>query len=198
MPRRWTRGRPGDGPPRMAPASRLPGAGGAAGADAHGAGAPGGWLAELLTSAAVGQAVTLPQPIALAGRAFGGLVVERDFRTASKARLLRLLPGDALYIAKLGDVRHEHAVMCTLRAMNQRWRQRGIGVCGVPVEAVTYSIFPIGTEAGLVEVVPASATLRELAQGVSYDKRHLRVCVYIYIYIYIYTYIHTYIYTHIL
>lgn len=135
----------------------------------------GAWIVELLADVCVGQTVVLPRPIAIAGRAFGSFVVERDFRTASKARLLRMLPGDALYISKMGDVRHEHAMMCTLRHMNQRWRQCRTAVCGTTIEAVTYAIFPLGAEAGLVEVVPQSATLRELAQGISHDKRHLRV-----------------------
>jgi len=65
--------------------------------------------------------------------------------------------------------------MCALRQMNRRWRQHGLSVCGVPVEALAYGIFPLGTQAGLVEAVPESKTLCDLAAGYTMADRHQRV-----------------------
>merc|ERR1712060_767111 len=65
--------------------------------------------------------------------------------------------------------------MCALRHMNRRWAQRGVAVCGVPVEAITYQIIPLGTQIGLVQVVQDSWTLCDLAEGCPHSERHLRV-----------------------
>jgi hypothetical protein len=59
--------------------------------------------------------------------------------------------------------------------MNQLWQSEGVKACGVHVEAVTYNIIPIGTEAGLIEVVARSRTLRELASDYASEERSLRV-----------------------
>lgn len=122
-----------------------------------------------------GEMVTWPRPLDIGGQRFDRAAVIRVYGTASGARLLHLLPGGPRCIWKLGDVRHEHAVMSALRHMNRRWRRCGLAVCGFPVQAVTYDILPIAAEAGLVEVVHGSSTLRELGSECSREEKHLRV-----------------------
>jgi len=136
---------------------------------------PGPWLTKALSGHRVCELVPFPRPLSIGAGEFTHFVVEREFRTASQAQLLRLLPGDAYYISKFEDIRHEYAVMCALCRMNLRWKEKGVTVCGMPVELVTYYIAPLGSEAGLVEVVSESSTLRELASGCNYYDRHLRV-----------------------
>jgi len=114
-------------------------------------------------------------PTEIAGRRFTHAAVERDFKTASSARLLRFQPGDVRFVFKLGDVSQEAAVMCCLHAMNERWRRSRVSACGVPVQAVTYKVIALGTEGGLMEAVVDSWTLRELANGCTPEERHLRV-----------------------
>lgn len=135
-----------------------------------------GWqLAKMLAQQElrVGELLPLPGVFEIAGRGFTHAVLEHEFRTKSRARLLRLLPGDAMFISKSEDIQQEAAVMCAMQRMNRIWRERGIEACGLQVEAVTYSIIPLGNEGGLVEVVPKSATLREL--DTDRTERHLRV-----------------------
>ena len=85
-----------------------------------------------------------------------------DGGTASGAHLLRLYPGGIHFIVKFADVRQEHAMMCALMEMNRRWQEHSVNVCGVPVQALTYEIFPIGSCGGLIEAVIGCRTLREL------------------------------------
>merc|ERR1712232_487162 len=136
---------------------------------------PGPWLASVLEGRHVGELVHFPRPVAIASQVFTHAVVERDFRTKSRAQLLRLLPGDALFICKHDDVRMEAAAMAALKEMNRHWRRRGVVVCGLPVQVVTYTIVPLGALAGLVEVVAESRTLHELGQSCLHEERHLRV-----------------------
>ena len=82
--------------------------------------------------------------------------------TASGAHLLCLYPGGIHFIVKFADVRQEHAMMCALMEMNRRWQEHSVNVCGVPVQALTYEIFPIGSCGGLIEAVIGCRTLREL------------------------------------
>ena len=63
---------------------------------------------------------------------------------------------------KFADVRQEHAMMCALLEMNRRWQEHVVHVCGVPVQALTYEIYPIGSSGGLIEAVTGCRTLREL------------------------------------
>mmetsp|Transcript_107754 Transcript_107754/g.303598 ORF Transcript_107754/g.303598 Transcript_107754/m.303598 type:complete len:608 (-) Transcript_107754:23-1846(-) len=132
-------------------------------------------LARLLAGGRVGELLPFPGVLKVFGQEFTHAVVERNFRTKSEARLLRLLPGDTLFVFKSDDVRREAAVMCALQCMNKRWRDKNIQVCGLGVEAVTYAIIPLGAEGGLVEFVEGSETLRELALTCAQDERHLRV-----------------------
>eukprot|EP00438_Fugacium_kawagutii_P015185 Skav227610 [mRNA] locus=scaffold1141:573008:573918:- [translate_table: standard] len=53
-------------------------------------------------------------------------------------------------------------MMCALMEMNRRWQDHAVSVCGVPVQALTYEIFPIGSAGGLIEAVLGCRTLREL------------------------------------
>eukprot|EP00434_Breviolum_minutum_P045488 symbB.v1.2.040792.t1/scaffold7538.1/size10744/1 len=53
-------------------------------------------------------------------------------------------------------------MMCALMEMNRRWQEHSVNVCGVPVQALTYEIFPIGSCGGLIEAVIGCRTLREL------------------------------------
>lgn len=115
------------------------------------------------------------RPLAIGQRAFSQATIVRDFRTGSKAKLLRMEPCGAMFISKLCDLSQEHALMCAVRQMNRRWRQHGLSVCGSPVEALAYGIYPLGTQAGLVEAVPESKTLSELAAGYTIFDRHRRV-----------------------
>lgn len=57
---------------------------------------------------------------------------------------------------KFADVRQEHAMMMALKEMNRRWQQHAVEVCGQPVHALTYQIFPIGSSGGLIEAVLGS------------------------------------------
>jgi len=133
------------------------------------------WLPGLLADAAVGCTVQFPQPVTIRGLEFTHAKVEREFRTASKAKLVQLLPHGDNYVVKFEDVWQEYAVMCALRAMNQRWRDRGVVLGSSQVEAVTYAILPLGRVAGLISVVNGSQTMRELSQAVSYEQRNQRV-----------------------
>ncbi|OLP87698.1 Phosphatidylinositol 4,5-bisphosphate 3-kinase catalytic subunit gamma isoform [Symbiodinium microadriaticum] len=102
------------------------------------------------------------------------ITVEKDFRSASRARLLRLRPSSASVILKAADVRQEAAVMSILRRMNQLWQQCEVRVCEELVQTVTYDIFSLSGKFGLVEVIPDSRNMRELAQCYP-SERPLRV-----------------------
>jgi len=129
-----------------------------------------------LMSRKIGERVDFPGPVAIGGRHFSSALIERDFKSASGARLLRLLPHGVHFVIKLGDVRQEIAVMRALQCMNRRWLTRGVKVCNEIVEAVTYNIISLGTaEAGLIEAVPSSRTIRELGRDHATVERHQRV-----------------------
>merc|ERR1711959_791057 len=116
----------------------------------------GGYLCKRLpamTNRKVGERIDFPGTVCIAGRTYTSAIVERDFKTANNARLLRFVPGNTHFVFKLGNMQQEVAVMCALKSMNQRWRSKGIRACGAFVEAVTYNIIPLGTEAGLIEAV---------------------------------------------
>ena len=53
-------------------------------------------------------------------------------------------------------------MMRALMEMNRRWREHLVSVCGQPVQTVTYEIYPIGSQGGLIEAVDGCRTLREL------------------------------------
>ncbi|CAK9076195.1 unnamed protein product [Durusdinium trenchii] len=123
---------------------------------------PSEWILPLLRGRRVGEMVHFPEELKVAGQVFTSAYVERDFRTASGAHLLRLYPGGLHFIVKFADVRQEHAMMMALKEMNRRWQQHAVEVCGQPVHALTYQIFPIGSSGGLIEAVLGCRTLREL------------------------------------
>eukprot|EP00930_Biecheleria_cincta_P043790 TRINITY_DN3005_c0_g3_i1.p1 TRINITY_DN3005_c0_g3~~TRINITY_DN3005_c0_g3_i1.p1 ORF type:complete len:563 (-),score=86.09 TRINITY_DN3005_c0_g3_i1:169-1857(-) len=131
-------------------------------------------LRELATMG-VGETVDFGRPTNIAGRECTHAVIEKEFRSASHARLVRLLPCHGRFVFKRADVRQEAAIMCTLRCMNKRWRRLDVRACGVPVEAITYDICPLSLEAGCLEAVSDSWNFRELAQGYTSANRHLRV-----------------------
>lgn len=133
--------------------------------------APGPWLLALFKDRRVGEVVLLPEPMELRGRVLTQAMVERDFRTASGALLLRFQPGNESYIIKFSDVKQEYAMMRSIHEMNQRWREHGVRVCEENVEAVTYDIVPLESEGGLVEAVPNCNTLRELRRDCKSDSR---------------------------
>mmetsp|Transcript_53084 Transcript_53084/g.119640 ORF Transcript_53084/g.119640 Transcript_53084/m.119640 type:complete len:401 (+) Transcript_53084:33-1235(+) len=137
--------------------------------------AAGTLLASALAGKRLGDTVHFRRPLAVAGHEFTHAIVLREFGTGSGAQLLEIKPSGALFIFKLKDVQREHALMCAIRRMNRLWLQRGVTVQGLPVEAVTYGITPLGREAGLVEYVPDSKTLYELSQDCVAGERHLRV-----------------------
>lgn len=132
-------------------------------------------VARLLKGNRVGDTVPFHPPLNLCGQFFQRASVERDFGTASKAQLMRFEPGGKLFICKFDNILQEYAVMCALEEMNRRWRQRKVEVCGQRCEVVTFMIFPLSTLAGLVEVVPGSRTMRELAEGFKFEDRRFRV-----------------------
>lgn len=136
-----------------------------------------GSAAQALEASRRGDEVHFRQPLEVAGRSFARATVLREYgpRTGRHTRLLRMSPGGDLFICKFKDLRREHALMSTLRQMNRWWSERGISVLGVPVEAVTYGIRPLSERLGLVEAVPESWTLCELARGCAAGERHLRV-----------------------
>lgn len=116
----------------------------------------------LLRGRKVGETIHFPTELKVGNKIFTSAYVERDFRTASGAHLLRLYPGGTHFIVKFADVRQEHAMMCALMEMNRRWQEHSVNVCGVPVQALTYEIFPIGSCGGPIEAVIGCRTLREL------------------------------------
>jgi len=120
------------------------------------------WILQLLKGRKVGETIHFPAELRVGSRVFTSAFVERDFRTASGAHLLRLYPGAVHFIVKFADVRQEHAMMCALLEMNRRWHEHVVNVCGVAVQALTYEIFPIGSSGGLIEAVIGCRTLREL------------------------------------
>lgn len=124
-----------------------------------------------LFHANVGDVVRFGSPFHANRRRFDGAVVVRDYRTASRARLILLQPGDVPFICKFEDLWREYAIMAAVRKMNQRWAERGIYCCGVPVQAITYGIVPLGPEGGLIEMVQQSATMRELSQECNGDRK---------------------------
>lgn len=128
-----------------------------------------------LATLGVGETVDFGGPTNIAGRECTHAVIEKDFRSASHARLVRLLPGHGRFVFKRADVRQEAAIMCALRCMNERWRRLDVRACGVPVEAISYDICPLSLDAGCLEAVSDSWNLRELAQGYTSANRHLRV-----------------------
>lgn len=132
-------------------------------------------LLQELATRGVGEAVYFGSPTDIAGRECTHAVIEKDFRSASHARLVRLQPGHGRFVFKRADVRQEAAIMCALCCMNQRWRRLDVRACGMPVEVITYDICPLSLEAGCLEAVADSWNLRELAQGYSSANRHLRV-----------------------
>lgn len=133
------------------------------------------WLTQAFFRSIVGQAVRFPHTLEISGRNFTHAIIERNFGTKSKAKLIRMYPQGVLFIIKFEDMRLEHAIMSALCAINQRWSERGIMVCGLQVETPTYAIFPLGIDAGLVEVVANSWTFRELSQSVPFNEKHTRV-----------------------
>jgi len=133
--------------------------------------APGEWLLPLFSRCRVGDVVSLPEPLYLSGQVYTSALVERDFRTASGALLLKFQPGEGSYIIKFSDVQQECAMMCALLEMNRRWREHNARVCNYPVEAVTYNIVPLGCNGGLVEAVLYCSTLRELRKECKSDSR---------------------------
>lgn len=135
----------------------------------------GGRFVVALQDCPVGQTVSLARPLDIKGELVTHATVLRDFKTASSAKLVQLHPKGARYVLKFQDMMQEFAVSCAVRHMNDRWCRRGLRACGVPIEAVTYNIIPLGQEAGLVEYIPNSRTLCELAEGITYGSRHLRV-----------------------
>lgn len=151
-------------------------AGSAAAGDAEATGAR---LAHSLEGLHQDDTVQFWEPLEVAGQSFTQATVLHSFGTGSQARLLQMSPGGQLFICKLKDLRREHAVMCALRRMNLRWREKSVCVLGEPVEAVTYGIHPLGSSAGLVEFVSGSSTLVELAERCSVGERHLRVLRYL-------------------
>lgn len=128
-----------------------------------------------LFTANIGDMVSFDPPLQAMHRCFTGAVIVRDYRTASRARHLAMQPGDIPFICKFEDLWQEYAIMSVVTKMNQRWAEQGVFCCGVPVQAVTYGLVPLGPEGGLVEVVRQSATMRELAQECSIGDRHLRI-----------------------
>lgn len=132
-------------------------------------------LLPAMANRAVGERIDFPGFVEIASRSYSSAIVEHDFKTASGARLLRFLPGGTHFVFKLGDVQQEVAAMCTFREMNQRWGRSNVKACGVVVEVVTYDIIPLGSEAGLVEVVTGSRTMRELAHDCVNEERQFRV-----------------------
>lgn len=136
-------------------------------------------IAERLAGHSAGERVEFGRALAVRGEFFTGAHIERNMGSASGAQLITMLPQGKKYILKFEDVHKELAALCTLRRMNARWHETGHCVCGVPVDAVTYNILPLGSVAGLVEVVGKSATLRELGAKLSYDEKHLRVGMYL-------------------
>mmetsp|Transcript_4229 Transcript_4229/g.11966 ORF Transcript_4229/g.11966 Transcript_4229/m.11966 type:complete len:379 (-) Transcript_4229:4-1140(-) len=132
-------------------------------------------LAAALTGRRQGESVVFRRPVAVNGLSFQSASVLKEFKTKTAAVLVSLQPGGVLFICKFEDIRHEHALMCALRHMNRRWQRQGLLVFGRRVEALTYTIIPLGSQVGLIEVVPHSKTLRELAEGFAFGDRHLRV-----------------------
>ncbi|CAE7884819.1 age-1 [Symbiodinium sp. KB8] len=131
------------------------------------------WLLEL-RGRRPGDTLLFPEPLNLGDRVFTSASVERDFRTASGALLLRMDPGGHRYIVKFADVRQEHAMMCALMEMNRRWKEHQVSVCGRSVQTVTYEIYPIGSSGGLIEAVDGCRTLRELKR-LCHPETHQRV-----------------------
>jgi len=132
-------------------------------------------MANMLSGRRPGERVDFGRPLQACGQKFIGAVIEREMGSAHGAQMVTMLPQGRKFILKFEDVHQELAALSTLQRMNAHWRSQGIFVCGMPVEAVTYNILPLGSMAGLIEVVPRSCTLRELANGMSYDQKHLRV-----------------------
>ena len=100
--------------------------------------------------------------ISVGSESFTSCLIERDFRTASGALLLQMQPTSKQFIVKFADVRQEQAMMCALREMNRRWQEHQVEVCGQQVQALSYEIYPIGAQGGLIEAVKGCRTLREL------------------------------------
>merc|ERR1719181_289754 len=122
-----------------------------------------------------GESMHFSQPLVIGDHEYTHGTVLREFQTPSRSRLLELDPGGKLFVCKQGDIATEYALMCALHKMNARWAQIGVSVLGVAVEAVTYDILPLDRQIGLVQVVPESRTMRELAREHNYRDKHLRV-----------------------
>eukprot|EP00439_Symbiodinium_sp_Y106_P039053 s1879_g4.t1 len=138
------------------------------------AGAASPWWEEVFRLR-VGDTLALPRDLWFPGHPdCQAITVEKDFRSASRARLLRLLPSSASVILKAADVRQEAAVMSILRRMNQLWQQCEVRACEELVQTVTYDICSVSGKFGLVEVIPDSRNMRELAQCYP-SERPLRV-----------------------
>ena len=73
-----------------------------------------------LASARRGQTLALP-PVEVAGTVCRSIRIERDFHSASNARLLCLEPTHSRVILKFADVRQEAAIMEVLKHMNPGW-----------------------------------------------------------------------------
>ncbi|CAE7259061.1 PIK3CG [Symbiodinium sp. CCMP2592] len=142
--------------------------------DAGTGGAASPWWEEVFRQR-VGDTLALPRDLRFPGHPdCQAITVEKDFRSASRARLLRLLPSSASVILKAADVQQEAAVMSILRRMNQLWQQCEVRVCEELVQTVTYDICSLSGKFGLVEVIPDSRNMRELAQCYP-SERPLRV-----------------------
>ncbi|CAJ1374386.1 unnamed protein product [Effrenium voratum] len=137
-----------------------------------------------------GQTLALP-PVDVAGTVCRSIRIERDFHSASNARLLCLEPTHSRVILKFADVRQEAAIMEVLKHMNPGWTFITAALLGMSfgvswtsesvarmpgghlVQTVTYQISPLGSQAGTVEAISECWNLRELAESAS--QRHLRV-----------------------
>ncbi|CAK9071976.1 unnamed protein product [Durusdinium trenchii] len=111
----------------------------------------------------------------IAGRSFSSAKILREFKTKSRARLVQLEPGQALFVVKFENLSEEYAVMAALRQLNYLWQKSQLCVGQELVQAQTFGIFPLSPGLGLVEVVSESRTLRELSEGVPFNERQWRV-----------------------
>ncbi|CAK9064284.1 unnamed protein product [Durusdinium trenchii] len=123
----------------------------------------------------VGTAILLPKALNIAGRSFSSAKILREFKTKSRARLVQLEPGQALFVVKFENLSEEYAVMAALRQLNYLWQKSQLCVGQELVQAQTFGIFPLSPGLGLVEVVSESRTLRELSEGVPFNERQWRV-----------------------
>eukprot|EP00929_Paragymnodinium_shiwhaense_P091398 TRINITY_DN51376_c0_g1_i1.p1 TRINITY_DN51376_c0_g1~~TRINITY_DN51376_c0_g1_i1.p1 ORF type:complete len:513 (-),score=80.31 TRINITY_DN51376_c0_g1_i1:469-2007(-) len=132
-------------------------------------------LPRLFEGLEIGVVTELPQPTVIADKSYTHVCAERDFNTASGARLLKFTPGDTYFVFKKGNLEQEAIAMACLRRMNDTWQEAGLRCSGQPVQILTYAIVPLSSKAGLVEFVAESWNMRELAVGYTQEDRHLRI-----------------------